>query len=328
MLDIYFAEEYGKLYEGAENGKAILYKYEDKEGSVRNLFVLRKIPIDIDGEAWYDIVTPYGYGGPLIENIADGFTEEELEAAFAKDFSDFCSRNRIVSEFVRFHPLFENARKFENTYQITNIRHTLGTNLAFENPVGEEFSKGCRKNIRRALSKGITWRVTERPADISVFKKIYYSTMDRNGAGEYYYFDDKYFDDCQKYFKDNLLFVEALYEEKTIAAGLYFIWGDLIHIHLSGTLSEYLYLSPAYILRYAVTLWGKENGYKLIHHGGGRSNAADDSLFLFKKQFASKTEFNFSVGKKIWNNDVYSALCNAAGVSPESDFFPAYRQHH
>src|SRR5699024_11094695 len=128
-------------------------------------------------------------------------------------------------------------------------------------------------------------KVTTKPSDVSKFKKFYYSTMDRNNATEYYYFNDEYFNACVELFKDNLLLVESVYEGKTIAMGFYFIYDDIIHIHLSGTLSEYLNLSPACILRYGVTEWGKENGYKIIHHGGGRTNDPDDSLYKFKKQF-------------------------------------------
>ena len=113
---------------------------------------------------------------------------------------------------------------------------------------------------------------------------------------------------------------------KTIAAGLYFIYNDVIHIHLSGTLTEYLYLSPAYILRYAVTLWGIENGYKIIHHGGGRSNAEDYSLYTFKRNFAKVYDVDFYIGKKIWNEEVYDKLCEMKNITEKDGFFPAYRK--
>ena len=113
--------------------------------------------------------------------------------------------------------------------------------------------------------------------------------------------------------------------DKVIAAGMYFLYDKIIHVHLSGTKSEYLYLSPAYVLRYALALWGKEHGYEVIHHGGGRSNAEDDSLYLFKKQFASRTKFDFYVGRKIWMPDKYMDICINNGISTENAYFPAYR---
>ena len=93
--------------------------------------------------------------------------------------------------------------------------------------------------------------------------------MNRNEASDYYYFDDDYFSDCLRYYGKNILLVEAYWEGKTIAAGLYFFYGKIIAAHLSGTLSEYLHLSPAYIIKYATAEWAKNNGIEYIHYGGG-----------------------------------------------------------
>ena len=325
-LDIYFESNYGKLYEKVENGVAEKFEYEDENGKISNQFIIREIPLKIDENKYYDIVTPYGYGGPVIENVKKNKKEELLEN-YEKKFTEYCKEHNIVSEFVRFHPIVNNANDFKEMYKAQCIRKTLGTNLKdFDDPVLAEFSKSCRKNIRQAMKKGITFKVTKEPQDLSVFKKVYYSTMDRNHATDYYYFDDDYFNGILKYFGDNIILVEAIYEEKTIACGLYFIYDKIIHIHLSGTLNEYLYLSPAYMLRYGVTLWGKENGYELIHHGGGRSNSEEDSLFKFKKQFAKNTEFDFCVGKKVWNQEIYYEMCKKRNVSTDEEFFPAYRK--
>lgn len=149
--------------------------------------------------------------------------------------------------------------------------------------------------------------------------------MKRDNAIDFYYFGEKYFNNILKVFKNNVIYVEAIYQDKTIAAGLYFISDNIIHTHLSGTLCEYLYLSPAYILRYATAMWGKENGYNLIHNGGGTSNSPNDLLYLFKKQFGKNTEFDFYIGKKIWNYNIYQQLCKNENVFMENDFFPAYR---
>ena len=322
--DIYFDKNYGKLYEHIEKGKTEIFEYKDENGKISNQFIIREIPIKINENIYYDIVTPYGYGGPIIEKCVG--SREELVLKYEKAFTQFCKNKNIVSEFVRFHPIENNAKDFKKIYKAQCIRKTVGTNLKdFENPERQEFSKSCRKNIRQAINKGITYKVIKNPDDLQEFKKIYYSTMDRNNATDYYYFGDEYFSKILKYFKNNVLLVKAIFQEKTIASGLYFVYDKKIHIHLSGTLSEYLYLSPAYILRYAVTLWGKENGYEIIHHGGGRSNSEEDSLYKFKKQFGINTQFDFYIGKKIWNKEIYDKLCEIKKVDENEEFFPAYR---
>lgn len=325
MLDIYFDPNYGKLYESIENGTCEVYNHESELGSIRHMFIKRKIPMEIEGVTYYDLVTPYGYGGPVIVSHNEA-KRDLLISEFISEFRKYCMKNNIVSEFVRFHPVIENAYDFKEYYDVSYIRNTVGTNLNdYDDPFQSEFSKSCRKRIRKALKDGVSFKITEKPNDIGKFKEIYYSTMDRNNATNYYYFDEDYFNLCLKYFKDNLLLVEAIYEEKTIAMGFYFVYKDFIHIHLSGTLTEYLYLSPAYILRYAVTQWGKENGYKLIHHGGGRTNDPEDTLYQFKKRFGVNTDFKFYIGKKIWNVNIYNELCRVKNIDINTEYFPAYR---
>lgn len=330
-MDIYFDSNYGKLYEKIENGIAEVFKFECELGKIENQFIKREIPYKIDGNTYYDIVTPYGYGGPIIKEINNESMSGELVDEYINSFNTYCKENNIVSEFIRFHPIIKNAKDFKNVYDISNIRKTLGTNIKdFEDPILEEFSKSSRKNIRQGLKKGITYRVIEKPDNIGSFKEIYYSTMDRNEASEYYYFDDEYFENCLRYFKENLLLVEIIYEEKVIAAGLYFKYKNLIHTHLSGTLSEYLNLSPAYITKHATVLWAKENNIDYIHYGGGTSNSEENSLYKFKKQFSKNTEFEFYIGKKIWNSDIYKKLCNMnKNITIENmsdiNYFPLYR---
>ena len=227
---------------------------------------------------------------------------------------------------VRFHPVVENALDFKDVYSPVWDRNTLGTDLvSYVDPVQSEFSKKCRKNIRQALNKGVTYRIIHQPESLKSFQEVYYSTMERNKAVEYYFFDDAYFERCLKLYSKNILLIEVIYEDKVIAAGMYFLYDKMIHIHLSGTKTEYLHLSPAYVLRYALTCWGKEQGYEMIHHGGGRSNSPEDTLFLFKKQFAVNTKFDFYVGRKVWMQDKYSEICTYNGVSEDNKFFPAYR---
>lgn len=325
MVDIYFEPNYGKLYENIENGKSIVYTFEHEYGKIQHMFIKREIPYLVNDNKYFDIVTPYGYGGPIfLEKTEEKI--QELVNLFEDNFEEYCIKNNIVSEFVRFHPVLENHQYYEAMYDIIPIRKTVGTNLEiFEDPFQKEFSKSCRKNTRRALRNGVSYNITEKPDDIKNFLEIYYSTMNRNSAQDFYYFDESYFEKTLKFFKNNILLVEAMYKEKTIAMGFYFVYGDYIHTHLSGTLSKYMKLSPAYVLRYALTQWGKERGYTMIHHGGGTTNDPDDSLYKFKKQFGVHTDFQFYIGKRIWNHDVYNELCKKRNVTGNVEFFPAYR---
>lgn len=322
-MDVYFKSEYGKVCEVIEKGTCEIFEFSSENGTVRNMFIKRAIPYKIEGKQYYDITTPYGYGGPIVVN-GKGNTEQ-LIYEYDEAFTEYCFENDIVCEFVRFHPLYDNAPEFASVYEVKAIRKTVGTNLRVEDPVTSEFGKSCKKNIRRVLKAGVSYRITEKPESITDFIDIYYKTMSRDNAAEFYYFSREYFELVLELLRDNLVLVEAIFEEKVIAANLCFVSDGNIHIHLSGTLAEFLNLSPAYILRYAITLWGKEHGLGVIHHGGGISNAEDDSLYQFKKQFGKNTSFEFSIGQKIRNKKVYDELCYLSD-NYNCDFFPAYRK--
>lgn len=326
MMDIYFEPHYGELYEEIEGGINTTFEYSNAYGKVYHMFIKREIKTRIDDTVWYDLITPYGYGGPIIMECKEGYKSYLIEE-FNKTFHEYCIENNIVSEFVRFHPIIGNAEDFKDMYNISYIRNTVGTKICQdEDPIQVEFSKSARKSIRRALRAGVSYRITEKPYNMDSFKKVYYSTMDRNEASDYYYFEDDYFNRCLKYFKDNIIFIEVLYDNKVIAAAFYFVYGKTIHAHLSGTLQEYLNLSPAYIIKYATVLWAKDNDINLIHYGGGTTNSEEDSLYKFKRKFTKNTEFKFYVGKKIWNKEVYEKLCKIKNVDRHIDYFPAYRK--
>lgn len=323
-MDIYFLPEWGVVNQFIELGEAKIFECRTEYGIIKNQFILREIPYLVDGKKYYDITSPYGYGGPYILSC-DKSRRENLVKVYAEQFEDYCYKHNIVSEFVRFHPIFRNDRDFQSIYNPQYDRHTVGTNLANSiDPVQDEFSKSARKYVRRAMKAGVSWEVVEAPDNVDEFIDIYYSTMDRDDAKDFYYFPQEYFHECVRLFGEHIILVRALYEEKVIAEGFYITYRDIIHAHLSGTLKEYINLSPAYVIKYATAVWGKEHGYKLIHYGGGTSNDPENSLYQFKCKFTKNTLFDFYIGKKIWNKEIYKRLVDMTDKK-EVDYFPAYR---
>ena len=113
---------------------------------------------------------------------------------FEKVFGDYCEKNNIVSEFIRFHPIINNAKDFTSIYNVIYNRNTLATNLKdYDDPFTSEFSKSCRKTVRQVLKSGVTYKITKSPTNLETFKKIYYLNMERKEATDYYFFNDEYF---------------------------------------------------------------------------------------------------------------------------------------
>ena len=323
--DIYFDKNYGKLYEKIEKGNSEIFKMQTENGVIINQYIKREIPIKINNTKYYDIITPYGYGGPYILKCNN---KAKLLTEYLEAFGKYCLKNNIVSEFVRFHPIYKNYLDFKDIYNAKFNRYTLATNIKdYEDPVSSEFSKHCKKTIRQVLKEGISFRMIEHPTwnDMEDFIRIYYLNMERKEADEYYFFDKEYFKNILNYFKNKIIIAESIYKGKIIAAGLYFITAGNIHAHLSGTDTQYLNLSPAYILKYGTAKWAKEHGYNFIHYGGGTDTSEDNPLYLFKCKFAVHTKFEFWIGTKIWNKEIYNQLCDQSGQE-QTDFFPAYRK--
>lgn len=321
MPDIYYNDNYPRLYEKIENGRAVTISVNNEYGSIKSPVIMREIPINAP-EKYFDLVTPYGYGGPIITSLLGD--KQKLVDSFEEAMHQFVIENNIVSEFVRFHPVLGNALDFKSIYEIRFDRKTVGTNVK-DYEIEDEFSKSARKYIKRAEKAGLTYEVILNPSEIKEFKEIYYSTMDRDKASDYYYFGDAYFENCLESLGEYVLYVKVIKEGKVIAAGFYFVCGDILECHLSGTLSEYLSLSPAYITKIATARWAKEHGIHFVHYGGGTTNDEDNKLYQFKKKFGNNTLFDFYIGRKVWNEKVYDDMCRMTGVDKNISYFPAYR---
>lgn len=323
MNDIYFEKDYASLYEEMERGSAEHWELKCEYGSISYSFLKRAIPVQSDQD-YYDIISPYGYGGPVATHVVD---KEKLLEQFQSEFQRYCKDNKIVSEFVRFHPLVDNAHQFDTVYHPIYMRKTVGTAIAENGDTLQlEWNQTARKLVRKAQRQGVTYRVTQAPKDLDSFLSIYHSTMDRNNASRFYYFDASYFQKCLELFGDRMLLIEVVFENTVIASCIYFIGETVLHEHLMGSLSEYLSYSPVYVLKAAAIEWATAHGLKLIHYGGGLTNSEEDPLFQFKKKFTKTALFDFYVAKKIHDPIAYKQLCAIKGVSPEEEFFPAYRK--
>lgn len=327
--DIYFTNEYGRIFEKNGDGKLTNFSMECEFGKVYYNFLLREIEL-IQGPKYYDIVTPYGYGGPLFSN----YKEENLQnmiLAFKKGFEAYCNANNIVSEFIRFHPLIKNYCGMENYMDIFHIRDTVYMDLHSTDFIWNHMQSTCRNRIRNAQKNSIDIEINNSKESLNQFIELYSQTMDKNNAEAYYYFSKEFFYNTKELLKDQLYIFNALFENRVIASMLIMKYGDFVHYHLGGSDSQYIQLAPNNLLFYKIALWGHEQGCKYLHLGGGyRGNS--DSLFIFKKTFSKDGIANFYIGKKVHNPEIYKELVsiregqNKNRKEENLGFFPLYRR--
>lgn len=314
--DVYFSSAYHRLCETNGEGQAYLAIGESSEGStvVAHAFMLRPIPGD-NGKR-FDISTVYGYGGPLI----DSRSQKKAVEVFTEQFGDYCRRNSIVAGFTRFHPILRNHEEFPS-WNPDFVRRTVYMDLR-TSPVWESIGSKNRNMIRKAQRSGTEVVEDNSPRAYEEFVELYYHTMDRNAAADFYYFPRSYFTALAELLADRASLFLARLEGRTIAGAIILHSGGLFHYHLAASLTEYLKLAPNNLVLYTAAETAKMTGGQYFHLGGGYRG--EDSLFSFKSSFSSLTA-EFFVSKTIFMDDDYRELCNEMAANSETAYFPAYR---
>lgn len=299
LQDIYYTADYYKLYEQNGDGKAKLFVYKEKSSIAIYPFMLNEIDKYDLNEKYYDIESAYGYGGPITNNYDKVFLTN-FENAFLK----YCIENNIVAEFVRFHPLIKNEDIFNKDINISHNRTTIYLDLTkgIDRIWNDDIKSKNRNMIRKAQKNGLVVEISD---DYEIFRKIYYETMNKVRASDYYYFNEKYYKEIEK---NNNYFLLNVKKDNTIIASAIFVkYGIYFHYHLAGSLKKYLEFAPNNLLIWEAIKLACDSDAKVFHLGGGLSSSADDNLFKFKSSF-SKNTANFYIGKRIHNKYVYDYL--------------------
>ncbi len=319
--DVYFLPEYLQINESVSEGQAECFVFED--GSGIGLYPYIKRPID--GTDLYDITSAYGFGGYLLSNVT---LEEKFNAAFRAH----CREAGIVSEFVRFHPLFGNHDLLNDvSLQVENLHATV--TACFPNGAADldgMIGKEARKKIRKAEKNGITVVTGAEDEHYAAFVDLYTRTMNHKHASDFYFFDDNYFQQMKLRLRDHLSLGVAFYGDKMVGGLLIFHGGGFAYNHLSGSDYDHRNLGVNDILQYKAMQWAAERGCKRYLLGGGMSG--EDSLFHFKAKFSPGREPYF-IGKRIHLPETHKELCRKQ-ISQEKckpaeflarNWFPLYR---
>lgn len=324
-MDIYFEKEYAKLYE-TDKEKVEIFEYSNEVGKGRNTFLKREIPLKINNQIYYDIITPYGYGGPIFE-IKEDINKQKFIDEYYEKFNEYCKKNNIVSEFIRFHPLEKNYKNLEKFYQIAYISDTIFMDLSSEEEILRNMTSKTRNMVRKAIKNNLTFKEDINQETLRNFQNLYYLTMKKNKADEIYYFNFKYFQNLFDIEGKVKLFNVKLNDE-IIASSTILIGEKWIHYHLSAN-TELGYKNAANnFLLYNIALWGSKSGFEKFHLGGGYGGN-ESPLFKFKKSMNEKGVLKFCIGKKIYNKEIYDELVkqrNLTEEEKESSYFPLYRK--
>lgn len=324
--DVYYLSGYVKAFQRHGDGEPQLFYYE-AEGSndLRGIYVYMKRKIAFDNV--YDSITPYGYGGFLLEGVQ---SEENLKTLWAA-YEQKMKEENIVDNFVRYHPVLANAIPMKVCSDVIDLGKTVAMVLDSEEVIWTNIHSKNRNMIRKAEKKGIEIKHGQGIELFDEFIKIYNATMDKDNAEKYYYFEKDFYESIHNDLKDNYEMFWAEYEGKIIAMSIMIFANGRLNYHLSGSDLEYRNLAPSNLLLYKAAMWGCEKGMKTFHLGGG-VGSGNDNLFKFKIAFNRFSDYQFSIAKHVFDQGKYDELVEIrtnkdANFDRKSDFFPLYRAY-
>lgn len=330
--DVYFSYNYCELYRNLGDGIPHLFFYQDRQGR-RVCYVFLKREIDLpflnkekSNDIYYDIITPYGYGGPLTQNGS-----EQLLSEFRSRFEHYCKRENIVSEFIRFHPLLKNHQHLQQFMDTSLDRYTIYIDLASDEDFSNNYHKNHLRNLKKAMRNGLEFQVFKKAEALDIvyeFYELYKETMKKLHASQYYYFSVDYMKSILNRLRDKSMIAAVYSEGRMIGAALCLYENGLLHYHLGCSKEKYLRLGTNVFLFHNIAIWGKENNLQSFHLGGGYGK--NDSLFQFKQRFNQGGETGFYIGRKVHHSELYSIFTSRweefySQKQREYNFFPAYR---
>ena len=278
----------------------------------------------------FDIVSPYGYCGFLLNELA-ATTPGFLNLAIDELTRIWRERN-ICSAFLRLHPLLnQNIPQNQNNYfQATGVTIYVDLKLDTEE-IWSQTRSSHRNKINRCKRAGFTARIVPFQQYIKEFNDIYEETMNRVNASKIYYFGKNYFEKLADLLGNKLHLCIVEKDEKIACVGLFSECCKIVQYHLGGTKSDFLKQAPSKLMHDYVRFWAKNRGNNFYHLGGG-VGGNEDSLYHFKAGF-SKQKHIFNTLQLIIDQEKYSYLVNLQAKNLNttnqallsSNFFPAYR---
>lgn len=319
--DVYYLSGYVKAFQIHGDGAPRLLYYEID--NFRAIYVFMKRNTAIKG--YYDSVTPYGYGGVLFE----GEDSEETIQAFWRAYVERMREEGIVDNFVRYHPVLSNAVPMKQVSTVIDLGKTVAIDLSSEEVIWNNIISKNRNMIRKAEKNGIEIYHSKDFKLFKDFKRIYDATMEKDQADSYYFFDDSFYESIYKDLYNNFELFYAVKDDVIVAMSIMLFANNQMHYHLSGSLLEYRNLAPSNLLLYKAALWGCEHGFRTLHLGGG-VGSDEDNLYKFKAAFNRNSDYRFSIGKEIYDQEKYNELVadrikKDRSFNKESAFFPLYR---
>lgn len=309
IRDAYYSSHYFLSALSLDPGDAVMFYYTDPEGSIAYPFIKRRIEGEPAG--YFDITTPFGYGGPVVRTDGDS---DALVARFIGVFSGYCRNECIIAEYIRFHPLFGNAAYFEKHLKLQPLYETFTVDLRVPKKIIGEQPDSLQED-------GIVIKKLGTVRHMFEFLMLYYAEVRRREeADSYYFFTQDYFEALISNLGPVLHLFGAYRGQKLISACYILAEEKTIYQHLNGMPETEEKSEAARILLLKIAEWGADNNMAFYHLGGDFKMEGCTNMPL-KKKIANMQPSMFYICEKIHDDSVYREL----SIPEETDTVKRYR---
>jgi|SaaInlStandDraft_4_1057021.scaffolds.fasta_scaffold03819_5 hypothetical protein len=305
--DIFYSRSFAKLCEKTLNHKdeVLCAVMTSDDGVVLYPFVRRNISAMTNfsvASNLYDITGLYGRGG-----IVASLKNETDLVLFHDEMKSYCNENNIVCAFERYHPIIANEDRISGATEVMDIGGFVAVDLRPEMmEIESSFKQSVRKDLRKSERNGITCFAESNCDHLKEFMDIYYHTMGRNSADDFYYFNEEYFETLCQEIPGKFYFFYAVAEGEVVSCELVLHHGKYCHSFLGGTKREALPLCANPFLKREIIKFFKEHGCDYFLLGGG--SKPNDGIFKFKKAYAPDGILPSKIGAMIWNQPAYQQM--------------------
>ena len=288
----YHQKEYARL-NLAKNDKIFEFNYKENFLEFYNISIKSKIP----NTDFYDLCSPYGFAGIICNTNDVSFIKRALNAQ-----KEQALKQNIIAEFMRFNPCSNIGENLKNSLDFF-AKGNSNVAVYCDNSRFNFYSSRLKSKINKAKRE----IYVKQSSNIEQFVALYYETMKRNNATDFYFFKQEYFENLLK--NKNTIMFEACFNGKIISMAIFIFDERAMFYHLGANSTEQMKSNNNEIdtiVECAVD-FAYNKGIPLCYLGGGVEE--NDELFAFKKQFASFIT-PFYIGGVIYNKEIYEKFKN------------------
>lgn len=236
----------------------------------------------IPGTQLRDGSSPYGYGGPLCTTDDADFLAQAWRA-----YSQWMVQQRVVVEYVRFHPVLGNERWYGGTASDNRVVVWMGLQA---DDIAKTYPPRLRQTLRKAQRAGLVYREGPLAPHAREFGAYYRAAMADIHADPFFLFGDSYFELLAATGLATLGLCQGDGDEDGpwLAASVFLNGHGLREYHLAATNAQGREAGASAFLLHEAALAARGQGVQRLYLGGGSDVRPDNSLLFFKSAYSTE----------------------------------------